>query len=88
MTDLTFPNFRNRLVALALSDDPETPFTILEQTRFELQGGRVFLTGIVPEGVHEDNWCAGVACAVAWEAVLEYYLFDSVDDYLEKIGEV
>jgi hypothetical protein len=87
MAELTFPNFRGKLVALVQTDDEETPWTVLENTRFELQGGRLFILGIVPEGVNEEDWCAGATCGIAWDDVLSYYLFESVDDYLEKIGE-
>jgi hypothetical protein len=53
-----------------------------------VQGGRVFLLGRIPLGVNEVDWCAGAICGVAWDEVVSYYLFDSVDDYLEKTGEI
>ena len=47
----------------------------------------MFLTGTTPHGVNDDDWCAGAPCAVSWESVLVYYLFDSLEDLEEKTGD-
>ncbi len=87
MSDMTFPDFSGKVVACELSTKPDIPFTVIEEPTFEMQGGRVFLTGMTPHGVNDDDWCAGAPCAVAWDSVLVYYVFESLEDLEEKTGD-
>ena len=52
---------------------------------FEEQGGRLFLIGTVPKEASRDNWMEGLACAIAWDAVQDYVIFASMDDYLTRL---
>ena len=87
MNEMTFPDFTDKIVAVELSSDPDIPFTVLSKPRFELQGGRVFLCGVVPRGVNDSDWCADAPVAIGWEQVVSYYLFESVDDLKEKTDD-
>jgi hypothetical protein len=57
----------------------------LEHPRWETQGGRLFLVGIVPLGGSANDWCSGIASAVAWDKVTDYLVFDSAAEYAERL---
>jgi hypothetical protein len=75
----SYPNFSGKLVSLSIAGDSYT--YAMEQARFESQAGRVFLVGIVPRGGSNGNWSQGAGCAVAWDAVTDYLVFESVEHY-------
>jgi hypothetical protein len=51
----------------------------------ETRGGRLFLVGTgVPAQRSVQEWTDGVRRAVAWDAVDEYFLFESPDDYYAR----
>ena len=45
--------------------------------------GRLFIVGQVPNGTTTNDWAADRGCAVAWDAVTDYILFDSEEQYVE-----
>ena len=84
----TIPDFSGKLVSLSIAGNDHT-YTMV-QTHFESQGGRLFLVGIVPRGGSSGDWSEGARCAVAWDGVTDYLVFDSVEQYqkgLAKFGK-
>jgi hypothetical protein len=79
-----YPNFKGKMISI-LSEGEVTP-SLIADTRFEIQAGRLFLVGIVPKGGSTGDWVAGLSCAVAWETVQEYIVFDSAEDYAERVA--
>ncbi|HEY2586788.1 MAG TPA: hypothetical protein VGI81_13675 [Tepidisphaeraceae bacterium] len=73
------PNFSGKLLLVYTSTSRQP--AVLENVRFEMQGGRLFLLGRYPKTF---EWLANVAAAVAWDEVVEYLLFDSLDDYEQR----
>lgn len=43
------------------------------------------MVGTVPEGASEDDWMEGLPCAIAWDTVQDYVVFDSMTDYLARL---
>jgi len=84
---MTFPDFSDKIVAVELSADSDVPFTVIGKPRFEMQAGRAFLCGVIPSGVNDNDWCAKAPCAIAWDSVISYYLFESVEDLMEKTDD-
>jgi hypothetical protein len=60
----TLPDFTNKLVSVSFAGADDTH--AIEHTRWETQGGRLFLVGTVPRGGSTRDWVEGVVCAVAW----------------------
>ena len=58
---------------------------VLDRPRFETQGGRLFLVGTVPPGGSANDWSEGAACAVAWEKVTDYLVFESAKHYQKRL---
>jgi hypothetical protein len=58
---------------------------LIRNPSFEEQGGRLFLVGLVPEEASHDNWMEGLYCAIAWDTVQDYVVFDSMSDYLSRL---
>lgn len=85
---MNFPDFGGQIVALELAYEEDVPLTVLEETHFEVQAGRVFIIGRVPYGANPDDWCAGASCAVAWDEVISYLLFESISEYQQMVGEL
>jgi hypothetical protein len=83
---MDLPNFTDKIVLTycgALDYHP----TALENPRFEMQGGRLFLTGIHPDDGSGTNWFAGLPVAVAWDTVSVYLICDSVEDYQARMQQ-
>lgn len=78
--DANEPNFNGKVLALTVGSDGEG--LILASPTFEQQCGRVFLVGAVPPAV--GVWAGGSRGAVAWDAVTDYLVFDSIDEYLNR----
>lgn len=80
MNDLddTLPDFRGKLVLVALSRSAEDT-QLLHDPHFERQGGRLFLVGTIPPKVAPGY--EGVPVAVAWDDVNQYLLLDSLKQY-------
>ena len=53
----------------------------LVDPRFDLQAGRMFIVGSTPKGATESGWAVGALCAVAWDRVTDYFLFESLEQY-------
>ena len=77
------PDFTNKVVSVSIPGEEDA--RCVEHPRWERQGGKLFLVGMVPHGCSTNDWCGGIASAVAWEAVTDYLIFDSVEQYLERL---
>ena len=78
-----FPNFAGKTVSFSTADST----LAVEDPRFEMQGDRLFVVGTVPKDGSTSDWAVGVTCAVAWSAVEDYMVFDSVDDYTKRLAK-
>jgi len=77
------PDFTNKLVSVSFAGADDTH--AIEHPRWETQGGRLFLVGTIPRGGSTRDWCEGVECAVAWDEISDYLLFDSVEGYRARL---
>lgn len=77
------PNFTGKTVSVGLAGEDTT--SAIENPRFEMQAGRLFLVGTVPRGGSPRNWAAGIPVAVAWDQVQDYMIFDSAEDYRVRL---
>jgi len=73
------PDLSGKVVSINMVDDDCN--TDLVDPRFEIQAGRMFIVGTTPDGASHSNWAAGCTCAVAWDRVTDYLVFDSVEHY-------
>ena len=73
------PDFSGKLLLVYTSKSRQP--AVLEDVRFEMQGGRLFLLGHYPKSF---EWLANVPAAVAWGEVAEYLVFDSLADYEQR----
>jgi hypothetical protein len=73
----SLPDFSKKLVSINLSSDDDV--RVVNHPHWENQGGRIFLVGTVPAG-----GSIGV-CAVDWDQATDYLVFDSADEYRERL---
>ena len=75
------PRLRGKTVAVYSRGRPETP-VILSDCLMETRGERLFIVGVGIAGQRKaKEWTDGVRRSVAWDAVEEYLLFESPEDY-------
>jgi hypothetical protein len=79
-TEPKLPDFGGKLV-MAIFNRPGEDHTVIQNPRFEEQGGRLFLVGTIPAGVIPGF--DGLPAAVAWENVEQYIVLQSVEQYLQ-----
>jgi hypothetical protein len=82
------PDWRGKaLVVYTRSLGPSMPL-ILTECRFESLGGRLFLAGIDQSCSRSlIEWTQGAPRWVAWEAVEGYLVFDSLDEYYNRLDD-
>jgi hypothetical protein len=78
MKTKSLPDFSGKVVLAYFVGDSTA---ILHSPSFQVQGGRLFLVGVVPKGGSPKDWAAGVTVAVAWDSVQDYFVFPSADAY-------
>jgi len=74
------PDFGGKLV-MVIFNRPGEDHTVIQNPRFDKQGGRLFLVGTIPVGVIPGF--DGLPAAVAWENVEQYTLLESVEQYIQ-----
>lgn len=80
------PSLRGKTVAALTRSRPTQP-VLLKECLLEERGGRLFLVGVsLPAHVGAQEWTDGARRAVAWDAIDEYLLFDTPDDYYARAG--
>lgn len=52
---------------------------------FVEKSGRTFVVGRVPSGASVTGWSDGAVSGIAWDKVLSYVLFDSLEEYFEAV---
>lgn len=78
------PDFTGKVVVLYLENRTYEHVVVLDSPEFTMQGGRLFLTGEIPEGVSPNDWASRISSNVAWDRIEEYLVFASLDDYLSR----
>jgi hypothetical protein len=75
-------SLRGKTVAVHMRSRAGVPPIVLKDCMLETRGSRLFLVGTsVPVQPAVTEWTDGVRRAIAWDAVDDYLLFDSPDDY-------
>jgi hypothetical protein len=78
------PRIKGKTVAVYVRNRPQTP-VVLGGCAFEVRESRLFLVGTsLAEQRTSESWLDGVRRAIAWDAVDEYLLFDTPDDYYAR----
>lgn len=57
----------------------------IKDIKFEYQNGKLFVIGVVPANATTNDWAKGIRCAIAWDSITEYMIFDSEEQYAELI---
>jgi hypothetical protein len=53
--------------------------------KFEVIKNRLFVVGEIPKSSTTNDWAVGRTCAIAWDSVTDYIVFDSESQYIELI---
>jgi len=89
MNESSLPDFSGKLVLFYTSNAPEaiSGGTMMQYAEFKKYGNRLFVEGRVPD-IDENyhHWVAKLQTAIAWEDVTSYVVFDSPEEYLERLG--
>jgi hypothetical protein len=79
-------SLRGKTVAVHTRGKPNGPPIVLKECMLETRGQRLFLVGVgVPTYANMTEWTDNVRRAVAWDAIEDYLLFDSPDDYHSRV---
>lgn len=80
------PDFTGKVVAFYLASASRgiQDGIVLEYASFKNLGGRLFLVGRAPE-LEGMEWVSHLQGAIAWDAVHHYLIFDSVEDYRQRM---
>jgi hypothetical protein len=79
------PDFGGKLVALYFTSGTGETGVVMEYVEPRQIGGRLFLTGRMPEA-SESQWAAKLQGGIAWDSVVHYILFESHEDYMRRFS--
>ena len=79
----SYPDFKGKVLSITIEND--TTNHDLIDPHFENQAGRIFIIGTVPKGATESDWVEGCQCSIAWNRIIEYFTFDSLEAYSKAI---
>jgi hypothetical protein len=82
MSELTFPDFTNKLLTVHLAAGQHN--YVVYSPVFKLQAGRWFIVGNTPKGVSTGDWDESIEVALAWDQVSAYRVFDTAAQYIER----
>ena len=68
---------------VSFSTDRDT--LAMKNIRFGIQKDRLFVLGEVPGNATKNDWAANRPCAIAWDSIVDYIVFDSEQQYIELI---
>lgn len=84
MNKAKLPDFTKKMVSVSIASEEDG--RCVDRPQWEVQGGKLFLVGTVPRGGSTNDWCAGIKSAVAWDQVTDYLVFDSSEQYRERLA--
>jgi hypothetical protein len=84
---LSCPDFRGKTVVVYGHGRAFYTPVVLSGCSFEVQGGRLFLVGRDQQSGSQPSWSNGARRAIAWEAVEDYLVFDSHQEYLARLPQ-
>ena len=76
----TLPDFGQKVVYVFFDSGTSQSRAVVENPRFELQGGELFLIG---RGLTIKAWGSDVPVGIAWSKVQWYSVFESTDAFDE-----
>lgn len=87
MPDDTLPDFTGKVVTFYVADAPRAidAGIAMEYLEFKRFGGRLFVTGRVPE-ISDSQWVSRLQSAIAWDSVVHYLVFDSQEDFRARMA--
>ncbi|MFK8029251.1 MAG: hypothetical protein AB8G18_03365 [Gammaproteobacteria bacterium] len=59
----------------------------LKNISFEIRNGRTFVTGNVPAANTKNDWAIERPAGIAWDAVTDFIVFDSEDQFIELMAK-
>lgn len=84
MKEDNLPDFTDKVLSVYINGPSESKG--IAYPRFQEQGGRLFLVGVVPETSSLADWVKGHTCAIAWDSITDYLVFDSEEQYVERVA--
>jgi len=85
------PDFTGKLVVFYTRNAPRgiDDGVLLEFVSFTEYGNRLFLTGRIPSTDSKGlDWISNLQAGLAWDDVTHFMMFNSREDYLERMGKV
>lgn len=83
------PDFTGKLVVFYTRNAPKgiQDGILLEFITFAKYGDRLFLNGRIPSiDSKGEDWISNLQAGIAWEDVTHFMIFDSRDDYVDRMG--
>jgi len=86
LKEIYFPELSNKILLIYLSNRTSEETVVLENASFQIQGDKTFLVGRIAEGTTPNDWASGVNTAISWNSIEQYLVFDSLQDYMDRIA--
>jgi len=74
----------NKIISLSTSADDSMT---MKDVSFDLIHNRLFIVGQISNGSTTNDWALGRPCAIAWDSVIDFMIFDTESQYEEMINK-
>ena len=77
----------NKIISLSTSADDSIT---IKDSSFDLIHNRLFIVGEISKGSTTNDWAVSRPCAIAWDSVIDFMIFDTESQYeamIEKAEE-
>lgn len=75
--------FKGKVVSFSSADET----LAIKNIAIENLEGRLFIVGQIPNGATKNDWAANCECAIAWDVITDYILFESEEQYVELMAK-
>ncbi len=86
LNEFYFPDLSEKIVLIYLGSRTSEESVVLEDVAFQIQGDKIFMVGRIAEGTTPNDWASGVSTAIAWDRIEQYLVFDSLQEYMDRVA--
>ena len=87
MSNSTYPDFSGKAILFDTIGKLSDEAFLVENVKFEIQAGKLFITGNMANAGGSDNYSRGLPVGIAWDQIQSYIVFDSVQQFIQRKDE-
>ena len=75
----------NELIGKTVTFSTATDTLAIKDCKFKTLNNRVIIVGKIPKTATSNDWAVEQSCAICWDAITDFIVFDDELTYVEKM---